>query len=47
MEAQVDYHNDENERYNNAIDMFNTAYDGFKNHYNRTHMPKGKKFKFF
>ena len=47
MEAQIDYHNGENERYNNAIDMFNTAYEGFRNYYNRTHMPKGKKFKFF
>ncbi len=47
MEAQVDYHNDENERYNNSIDMFNTAYEGFRNYYNRTHMPKGRKFKFF
>ena len=47
MEAQIDYHNGENERYNNAIDMFDTAYEGFKNYYNRTHMPKGRKFKFF
>ena len=47
MEAQIDYHNGEYDKYNNAIDMFNTAYDGYKNYYNRTHMPKGKKFKFF
>ena len=47
MEAQIDYHNGEYERYNNAIDMFNTAYEGYQNYYNRTHMPKGKKFKFF
>ena len=47
MEAQIDYHNGEYERYNNAIDMFNTAFEGYKNYYNRTHMPKGKKFKFF
>ena len=47
MEAQIDYHNGEYDKYNNAIDMFNTAFDGYKNYYNRTHMPKGKKFKFF
>ena len=47
MEAQIDYHNGEYDKYNNAIDMFNTAYEGYQNYYNRTHMPKGKKFKFF
>ena len=47
MEAQIDYHNGEYERYNNAMDMFHTAYEGYQNYYNRTHMPKGKKFKFF
>ena len=47
MEAQIDYHNGEYDKYNNAMDMFHTAYEGFKNYYNRTHMPKGKKFKFF
>ena len=47
MEAQIDYHNGEYDKYNNAIDMFTTAYEGYKNYYNRTHMPKGKKFKFF
>jgi hypothetical protein len=47
MEAQIDYYNGEYERYNNAIDLFNTAFEGYKNYYNRTHMPKGKKFKFF
>lgn len=47
LEAQIDYHNGEYEKYNNAMEMFQTAYEGFKNYYNRTHMPKGKKFKFF
>ncbi len=47
MEAQIDYHNGEYDKYNNAIEMFNTAYEGYRNYYNRTHMPKGKKFKFF
>ena len=48
MEAQIDYHNGEYGKYNNAIDMFNTAYEGYQNYYNRTHMPlsKGSKFIF-
>ena len=47
LEAQIDYHNGEYDKYNNATDIFNTAYEGYQNYYNRTHMPKGKKFKFF
>ena len=47
IEAQIDYHNGEYEKYNNSMDMFNTAYEGYQNYYNRTHMPKGKKFKIF
>ena len=47
MEAQIHYYNGEYDKYNNAIDMFYEAYNGFKNYYNRTHKPKGKKFKFF
>ena len=47
LEAQIDYYNGEYDKYNNARDMFYEAYEGFKNYYNRTHMPKGKKFKFF
>ena len=47
MEAQIDYHNGEYDKYNNAIEMFHASYDSYQNHYNRTHMPKGKKFKFF
>ena len=47
LEAQIDYYNGEYEKYNNAIAMFNTAYEGFKTYYNRTHMPKGRKFRFF
>jgi hypothetical protein len=27
--------------------MYNAAYTELESHYNRTHMPKGKKFKFF
>ena len=47
LESQIDYWNGEYSRYNNSIEMFNASYQAFANHYNRTHMPKGKKFKFF
>lgn len=47
MEAQIDYHNGEYAKYNNSIDMFNTAWAAYQNYYNRTHMPKGRKMKFF
>ena len=47
MEAMIDYHNGEYGKYNNAVDMFNTAYEGYQKYYNRTHMPKGKQFTYF
>lgn len=47
LEAQIDYHNGEYGKYNNAIAMYNTAYEAYRNDYNRTHMPLGKSFKYF
>ena len=47
MEAQIDYYNGEYEKYNNSVLMYQTTYDGYANYYNRNHMPKGKKFKYF
>ena len=48
LEAMIDYHNSEDDRYNNAIMLFNNAYEGFKKHYTRTHMPisRGSRFTF-
>jgi hypothetical protein len=48
LEAMIDYHNSDDDRYNNAIILFNNAYEGYKKHYTRTHMPisKGKRFNF-
>jgi hypothetical protein len=48
LEAMIDYHNSEDGHYNNAITLFNNAYEGYKNHYIRTHMPlsHGKRFTF-
>ena len=42
LEAQIDYHNGEYDKYNNAVLMYQTAYDGYANYYNRNHMPIGK-----
>ena len=47
LEAQIDYANGETSRFNNSIVMYNTAYSAFQRYYNRTHMPKGQKIKFF
>ena len=47
MQAQIAYNNAEYTRYNNAIALYNTEYAGYCNWYNRTHMPKGTKYKFF
>ena len=47
LDAQIDYANGEYARYNNDVQAYNDAYAAFEKHYNRTHMPKGKKFKFF
>lgn len=47
VEAQIDYHNGEYDKYNNSMEMFNTVWNNYQNYYNRTHMPKGKAMKFF
>jgi hypothetical protein len=47
LEAQIDYANGEYDKYNNAILMYQTAYDGYANYYNRTHMPVGRKIDYF
>lgn len=47
LEAMIDYHNGEYGKYNNSIEMYNTAYEEFQNYYNRTHMPKGESIKYF
>ena len=48
LEAMIDYHNSEDDRYNNAITLFNNAYEGYKKLYTRTHMPisRGSRFVF-
>lgn len=47
LESRIDYWNGEAKRYNNSSEMYNEAYEIYERYYNRTHMPIGKKFKFF
>ena len=47
LEAQIDYANGEYDKYNNSVLIYQTAYDSYANYYNRNHMPKGKKIKYF
>lgn len=47
LESKIDYWNGEIGKYNNSIAMYNEAYSTFAKHYNRSHMPKSKKLKFF
>ena len=48
MEAQIDYHNGEYDKYNNAIILFNTAFEAYKSYYNGIHKPvsRGRRFLF-
>ncbi len=48
MEAQIDYHNGEYDRYNASILLFNTEYEAYSAWYLRTHLPKrgGRRFRF-
>lgn len=48
MEAQIDYHNGEYDKYNNAIIMFNTAFNDYQQHYNSKYRPvqRGRRFLF-
>lgn len=47
LEAKIDYANGEYLRYNNTATKYNTDFSEFERYYNRTHMPSGKKLKFF
>lgn len=47
LSSKVDFHNGEFTRYNNNIIRYNDTLTAYANHYNRTHMPKGKTIKYF
>ena len=46
MEAQIDYHNGEYDKFNASIIMYNTAYENYANYYKRNHMPLGRRNRF-
>lgn len=47
LQAQVYYANDEIDRYNRAMSMFNACLDSFKTFYKKGHAPKGSgRFRF-
>lgn len=47
LEMQIDYSNGETAKYTNSSTLFNEAYSAYMRYYNRTHMPKRKKSKYF
>ena len=47
LESRIDYYNGEYSRYNNTVTTYNSAYSAYERFYNRAHMPKGEKLKFF
>ena len=47
LESQIDYHNAEYGKYNNSVTAFNSAFNTFRNYYNRNHMPITQGLKYF
>ena len=47
LDAQIDYANGETRRYNNSSSLYNVAYRDYQNYYNRTHLPKSSRRKYF
>ena len=47
LEAQIDLAHRENGSYNDSISLFEAAYQAYEKYYNRTHMPLGRKIKYF
>ena len=46
LEAQIDYHNGEYDKFNAAILLFNTAWREFENYYRQTHTTTGSPCRF-
>ncbi len=47
LQSQVDYYNEEFDRYNHSMAMFTECYRAFMAFYNRTYEPLGKAFRYF
>ena len=41
LEAMIHYHNEEYDKYNNAMSVYNTAFSDYSRYYIRTHKPLG------
>ena len=46
LEAQIDYHNGENDRYNNSISLYNAMFEAYGNYYIKHHQPKSRGSRF-
>ena len=48
LEAQIDYHNGEYDKFNAAMRLFNAAWENFENDYKQNHPPvsRGGRFRF-
>lgn len=47
LEAQMDYYQGEMDRYNRSMGMYQAVLAAFANHYNRSHLPLGQRFRYF
>lgn len=47
LDAMIDYTNGEFTRYNNTIIRYNDMFTAFSRDFNRTHMPRGKRIRYF
>ena len=47
LESRIDYANGEYAKYNNSNTTFTAELQAYRNHYNRTHMPVEKRFRYF
>ena len=47
LEAQIDYNNMEFESFNNSNSMFDANYSAFRNAYNASHLPIGRRRNYF
>lgn len=47
LECRIDYYNAEYGKFNNSNAVFNAELTAWRNWYNRTHMPKGEKGKYW
>lgn len=47
LQAQMDLANGETTRYANSAALYNSLFNGYRNHYNRTHMAVSTGWKYF